>query len=144
MPQIFYSLNNEILKHVPNNPYLGVQFSSDLKWHTHTSTTSRKELVLLLVSIEGTKETAPRTVDAQPTYPWSDPPLSTTTRQILTDFNGSNARLHASLWVTIAPGNQAASPICSVNWTSPPHRTDVNNNVSLSFISWLRGWYWPY
>ena len=31
----FYSLNNEILKHVPNNPYLGVQFSSDLKWHTH-------------------------------------------------------------------------------------------------------------
>ena len=52
--QFFYSLNNEILKHVPNNPYLGVQLLSDLKWHTHTSTTSPKELVLLLVSIEGT------------------------------------------------------------------------------------------
>ena len=50
--QFFYSLNNEILKHVPNNPYLGVQLLSDLKWHTHTS--SPKELVLLLVSIEGT------------------------------------------------------------------------------------------
>ena len=28
--QFFYSLKDEILKHVPNNPYIGVQFSSDL------------------------------------------------------------------------------------------------------------------
>ena len=50
----FYSLKNEILKHVPNQPYLGVQFSSDLMWHTHTSTTSPKQPLLLLVSLEGT------------------------------------------------------------------------------------------
>ena len=56
-----------------------------------------------------------------------------TTRQTQTDLNGSNARLHASLWATTAPGNQAASPICSVYWTSPPYWADVNTNVSFFY-----------
>ena len=32
---LFYTLDNCILKQVPNNPYLGLQISQDLKWHTH-------------------------------------------------------------------------------------------------------------
>ena len=32
---LFYSLDNCILKQVTSNPYLGLQISQDLKWHTH-------------------------------------------------------------------------------------------------------------
>ena len=32
---LFYSLDNCILKQVTSNPYLGLQISNDLKWHTH-------------------------------------------------------------------------------------------------------------
>ena len=63
-----------------------------------------------------------------------DPSYGTpTSRRTLTDLNGSNARLHASMWVTTAPGNQAASPICSVNWISPAYRTD-RKQQRLSFF----------
>ena len=40
--EFFYRLNNEILKHVPNNPHLGVQLSSDLKWHTHINNITKR------------------------------------------------------------------------------------------------------
>ena len=40
--QFFYSLNNEILKHVPNHPSLGIQFLSDLEWHTHTNNITKR------------------------------------------------------------------------------------------------------
>ena len=66
-----------------------------------------------------------------------------TTRQTSIDLNGSSIMLHASLWVTTAPGNPAVRPKCSINQTSRPFRTDANNNASLPFIKWLRGWYRP-
>ena len=40
--QFFYSLDNVILKQVDQNPYLGVQISSDLKWTTHTCRICKK------------------------------------------------------------------------------------------------------
>ena len=38
----FYELDNYILKHVDNNPYLGLILSKDLKWSTHIDQISRK------------------------------------------------------------------------------------------------------
>ena len=38
----FYNLSGTILQQVPNNPYLGVQISEDLKWHTHISNITNK------------------------------------------------------------------------------------------------------
>lgn len=38
----FYSLDQTILQQVPNNPYLGILLSEDLKWSTHISSTSKK------------------------------------------------------------------------------------------------------
>ena len=37
-----YSLNNTILKSVPNNPYLGVLLSNDLQWSDHISKITKK------------------------------------------------------------------------------------------------------
>ena len=33
--EYLYQLNNTILKQVKSNPYLGLEFSNDLKWNTH-------------------------------------------------------------------------------------------------------------
>ena len=38
----FYKLDNVILKHVPNNPYLGVLFSEDLKFSDHINNVTKK------------------------------------------------------------------------------------------------------
>ena len=38
----FYELDKYILKHVDNNPYLGLILSKDLKWSTHIDLISRK------------------------------------------------------------------------------------------------------
>ena len=38
----FYSLNNHILEGVQDNPYLGLQISSDMKWSTHINKVARK------------------------------------------------------------------------------------------------------
>ena len=38
----FYSLNNTILQQVPQNPYLGLQFSSNLSWSTHINSITKK------------------------------------------------------------------------------------------------------
>lgn len=38
----FYSLNNHILEEVQDNPYLGLQISSDMKWSTHINKVARK------------------------------------------------------------------------------------------------------
>jgi hypothetical protein len=43
----FYELNNEILKSVDSNPYLGVHLSADLKWSTHITKVSKKAGSLL-------------------------------------------------------------------------------------------------
>ena len=40
-PHFFYGLSNVLLKHLPCNPYLGVQFSSDFKWNTHINNMSK-------------------------------------------------------------------------------------------------------
>ena len=37
-----YQLNNVILKQVPNNPYLGILFSEDLKWTDHITKLTKK------------------------------------------------------------------------------------------------------
>ena len=37
-----YSLNNTILKEVPNNPYLGILLSRDLKWSDHIANITKK------------------------------------------------------------------------------------------------------
>ena len=37
-----YQLDNTILKQVTSNPYLGVHFANDLKWHTHIDKISSK------------------------------------------------------------------------------------------------------
>ena len=37
-----YSLNNTILKEVPNNPYLGILLSQDLKWSDHIANITKK------------------------------------------------------------------------------------------------------
>ena len=42
MNYLFYKLDNCILKQVSDNPYLGLQISQDLKWHTHISNISKK------------------------------------------------------------------------------------------------------
>ena len=38
----YYPLNNTILKHVDNNPYLGLLLSKDLKWATHIEKICKK------------------------------------------------------------------------------------------------------
>ena len=38
----FYELNSYILKHVDNNPYLGLIISKDLKWNAHIDQISKK------------------------------------------------------------------------------------------------------
>ena len=38
----FYQLDNSILQSVPNNPYLGITISSDLKWGTHIDNITKK------------------------------------------------------------------------------------------------------
>jgi hypothetical protein len=38
----FYSLDNTVLKNVSTNPYLGVQFSNDLKWSAHINYLCKK------------------------------------------------------------------------------------------------------
>ena len=38
----FYTINDQILKQVQDNPYLGITFSEDLKWKTHINNTSKK------------------------------------------------------------------------------------------------------
>ena len=38
-----YQLNNTFLKNVSNNPYLGILFSSDLKWKDHINKISKKK-----------------------------------------------------------------------------------------------------
>ena len=38
----YYQLNNTILKHVDNNPYLGLLISKDLKWATHIEKICKK------------------------------------------------------------------------------------------------------
>jgi len=40
--QFFYSLGEAILQHVEQNPYLGIQLSSDLKWSTHITGLCKK------------------------------------------------------------------------------------------------------
>jgi len=40
--QFFYSLGDTILQHVEQNPYLGIQISSDLKWSTHITGLCKK------------------------------------------------------------------------------------------------------
>ena len=37
-----YQLNNTILKHVPNNPYLGILFSENLSWNDHITKITKK------------------------------------------------------------------------------------------------------
>ena len=38
----FYTINDQILKQVQDNPYLGITFSGDLIWKTHINNTSKK------------------------------------------------------------------------------------------------------
>ena len=38
----FYKLNKVILKDVPNNPYLGLTISADLKWNIHIDSVCKK------------------------------------------------------------------------------------------------------
>ena len=38
----YYKLDEEILQHVEQNPYLGVQISADLKWSTHITNICKK------------------------------------------------------------------------------------------------------
>ena len=38
----FYTINDQILKQVQDNPYLGITFSENLKWKTHINNTSEK------------------------------------------------------------------------------------------------------
>ena len=38
----YYQLNDTILQEVPNNPYLGISISNDLKWGNHINNTCRK------------------------------------------------------------------------------------------------------
>eukprot|EP00745_Piridium_sociabile_P009324 TRINITY_DN16486_c0_g1_i8.p1 TRINITY_DN16486_c0_g1~~TRINITY_DN16486_c0_g1_i8.p1 ORF type:complete len:256 (-),score=44.82 TRINITY_DN16486_c0_g1_i8:150-917(-) len=40
--QFMYSLDNTILKSVSSNPYLGIQFSDNLKWSHHISSITKK------------------------------------------------------------------------------------------------------
>ena len=39
---LFYSLDNCILNNVPSNPYLGLEISHDLKWHSHVNNITSK------------------------------------------------------------------------------------------------------
>ena len=38
----FYTINDQILKQVQDNPYLGITFSDGLKWKIHINNTSKK------------------------------------------------------------------------------------------------------
>ena len=38
----FYEINNAILKRVETNPYLGILFSEDMKWHNHINNVAKK------------------------------------------------------------------------------------------------------
>jgi len=40
--QHYYSLCGSVFQHVSNNPYLGIEFSEDLKWITHISKITKK------------------------------------------------------------------------------------------------------
>ena len=47
MKYLFYKLDNCILQQVADNPYLGLQISNDLKWHTHICNISKKAATTL-------------------------------------------------------------------------------------------------
>ena len=38
----FYSINDQILKQVQENPYLGINFSDDFKWKSHITTITKR------------------------------------------------------------------------------------------------------
>ena len=38
----FYQLDSHILQHVPDNPYMGVTLSDNMKWNSHISKISKK------------------------------------------------------------------------------------------------------
>ena len=38
----FYQLDDHILQQVPDNPYLGVTLSDDMKWNSHINKISKK------------------------------------------------------------------------------------------------------
>ena len=40
----FYTINDQILKQVQDNPYLGITFSEDLKWKTHINKKQEERL----------------------------------------------------------------------------------------------------
>ena len=38
----FYTIDNQILKQVQENPYLGINFSDDLKWKSHINNITKR------------------------------------------------------------------------------------------------------
>ena len=55
-------MNGTILKHVDNNPYLGLLISKDLKWATHIDKSTKKP-VLPWASFNETFVVAPNIVE---------------------------------------------------------------------------------
>ena len=47
MNYLFYKLDNCILQQVTDNPYLGLQISQDLKWHSHICNVTKKASSIL-------------------------------------------------------------------------------------------------
>ena len=60
----YYQLNNTILQHVDQNPYLGLQFSGDLTWTPHITKNAKKPATIWAL-LEETYTTAQRPVANQ-------------------------------------------------------------------------------
>ena len=116
--QFFYSFDNEILKCVPTNPYLSVLIRSQMA-HTHQHhQKSQFHSWFHYTTLEGTSETTPRMADIH----WYSPPIPSQIYPWVwyprfhshADIDQIQCPAACFVWVTITPGNQAASPICSI------------------------------
>ena len=118
--QFFYSFDNEIRKRVPNNPYLGVSScqTCQISNGTHTSTTSPKEPVPPLVSLHDLRRNLrnyPQDGTAHLFLVRSTLECGTPRFHSHADINQIQCLTACFVWITITLGNQAASPICSIN-----------------------------
>ena len=115
----YYQLSNSILKHIQNNPYLGILLSNDLTWVSHISAVTNflRKPTLRWAFYEETSNAAHQPVNNRPILPssapsWSMVPSSgiCTWRKTSTAWRRHSASQHASSLATSGVTPQAASP----------------------------------
>ena len=111
-----YQLSRFIVKHVQNNPYLGILLSNDLKWDSHITAITKMANSTLGFLCRNLRRWPP--VCKQQAYISLVCPLleygavvwDPTWRKILTAWKRHNASQHASLLATSSQTHRAVSP----------------------------------